>query len=315
MLVLLWIVVGLIALYLIVSLATFFLAFRRFAGQWNPMKRLTNATDALLAPYHELMDSGMGWLRTHPCEPVEITSYDGLTLRGSFYENPGAKAVLVACHGYRSNGIRDFASACRYYGEHDMSILLIDQRACGRSDGKYITFGIKESRDARSWCEFAGKRNPGLPVVLAGISMGAAAVLMTADDLPECVTALLGDCGYSSAWDELEYVAEHYMARPLTLLVPGVDLWCRLIGGFGLRERDAVQALRKTDRPVFFVHGEADELVPHENAEKIRAACPAPNVLLSVPGAQHGMSYLVDHDLYCRSVDDFLRTFVFGKTE
>lgn len=298
------------ALYLLVTLAVFVLAFRRFSGNRDPMIALTHATDKLLEPYADLIRSGSDWLREHPYETVSITSFDGLTLRARFYKNPGARAVLVACHGYRSNGQRDFASACRFYGDHGMSILLVDQRACGESEGKYITFGVKESRDARDWCAYIARRFPELPIVLAGISMGGAAVLMTADDLPEGVAAILADCGYDTAWDELAYVARHYLAAPVAALVPGVDLWCRWIAGFGLRERSAARALAKTAKPVFFVHGEADELVPHETSVRNRAACAGPTAMLSVPGADHGMSYLVDNAGYVAAVDDFLKTYV-----
>ena len=307
----LWVILALAALYLAASLVTFELVFRRFSGKFNPTRKLTNATDDLLAPYHELIDGGMEWLKTHPSEAVEITSEDGLRLCGRLYIHPEARAVLVACHGYRSNGVRDFASACRYYGGHDMSILLIDQRACGKSEGRFITFGVKESSDARLWCEYAQERFPALPIVLAGISMGGATVLMTADELPAHVTAIVDDCGFTSAWEELSYAAAHYFAKPLTLLLPGVDLWCRLLAGFGLKEKDAVPALKRTEKPVFFVHGEADELVPHAATMKGHASCAAPSVLLSVPGAQHGMSYLVDHDGYCIAVDDFLKKCAF----
>lgn len=304
------IVLGALALlYLLASLITFVLVFRRFSGRFNPTKSLTNATDDLLAPYRELMDAGMGWLKTHSSEEAEIISRDGLKLRGRLYLHPKARAILVACHGYRSNGVRDFASACRYYGEHDMSILLIDQRACGRSEGRYITFGVKESEDARLWCEYAQTRFPSLPILLAGISMGGASVLMTADDLPANVTAILDDCGYASPWEELSYAAEHFFGKPLRWVLPGVDLWCRVLAGFHLKERDARRALKKTARPVFFVHGQADELVPYAESVKLQAACPTPSVLLSVPEAQHGMSYLVDHDRYCRAVDDFLNEY------
>ena len=311
MAVILWIVLLLAVLYLLISFILAELACRRFPGAWNPMKGLTHATSRLLAPYADLIDKGRDWLQTHPHTPVEMTSYDGLKLRANFYEHPAPKAILVACHGYRSNGVRDFASAMRYYHEHDMSILLIDQRACGESEGTFITFGVRESRDARDWCRLMQERYPDLPVLLAGISMGAAAVLMTADDLPESVTALLADCGYDSPWDELVSVARR-VSPAATILLPGVDLFCRLVCGFGLRERSAADSLSRCRRPVFFVHGEADNLVPYENSPKNQAACAGPSVLFSVPGADHGISYLVDRTGYCRAVDDFLSTYVFA---
>ncbi len=301
---------ALAALYLIVSCVVFHLTCRRFPDSHDPMRPLTHATDELLAPYAEMIQSGRRWIQAHTAVPVEMTSFDGLTLRASLYEHPEAKAVLVACHGYHSDGVRDFAAACEFYYDHGMSLLLIDQRAAGASEGRYITFGVKESADVRGWCALVEKRFPGLPILLSGISMGASAVLMTADDLPEGVKALLADCGYTSPRDELAYVARHYIGRAAVVLLPGVALWCRLLGGFGLRERTTEKALSRCTRPVFFIHGQADELVPHENSVKNRAACSAPTEFLSVPGADHGLSYLVDPDGYHELADKFLKAYV-----
>lgn len=301
-----WVLGGLVFFYLLAGLITAELACRRFAGAWNPMKGLTHATDAALAPYHEIVDAGRAWLLSQPHVPVEMTSYDGLRLRARFYEHPQARGILVACHGYRSDGVRDFASAMRFYHEHDLSILLIDERAAGESEGRYITFGVRESRDVRDWCRLMQERYPALPVLLAGISMGASAVLMAADELPPNVRALLADCGYDTPWDELRFVARRHIHPAAQLLVPGVDLFCRLLCGFGLKERSAADSLSRCALPVFFVHGEADGLVAYENSPKNRAACAGPTAFFSVPGADHGLSYLVDREGYCRAVDDFL---------
>ncbi len=306
-----WIVGILAALYLLISLVICILACRRFAGQFDPLSALTHATDKLLAPYHELIDAGQAWLRSQPYESVEMTSFDGLRLRARLFENPQAKGVLVACHGYRSDGVRDFASACRFYNDHGLSILLIDQRAAGESEGKYITFGVRESVDARDWCALMERRFPGQPILLAGISMGAASVLMTADDLPDSVAALLADCGYTSPWDEFAFVARRYMPPGAAALLPGVDLWCRALAGFGLRERSAEHALANTTRPVFFVHGGADGLVPYEDSLENRAACAAPTAMFSVAEADHGISFLLDPEGYARAVSDFLEKNVF----
>lgn len=311
MAIVLWCLGGLLGLYLLASFLTAELACRRFPRAWDPMKGLTHATDALLAPYAEIIGEGRDWLLRHPHDEAEITSFDGLRLRASYYDNPAGRGLLVACHGYRSDGVRDFASALRFYHDHGLSILLIDQRASGRSEGRYITFGVRESRDVRDWCLWARERHPELPVVLAGLSMGASTVLMASDDLPENVRVLLADCGYDSPWDELAFVARHDLHPAAQVLLPGVDLFCRLLGGFGLRERSASDSLSRCRRPVFFVHGEADGFVPPECSAKNRAACAGPTALLSVPGAEHGISFLVDREGYLRALDDFLQTYFF----
>ena len=306
----LWILLVLAVLYLLAGLFLALLACRRFTGALDPLRGLTHATDELLSPYEAILVQGQTWLREHPHQRVEMTSFDGLRLRASLYEHPQARAVLVACHGYHSNGVRDFASAMHFYYSYGFSILLIDQRAAGDSEGRYVTFGVRESVDARDWCALMQERFPELPVLLVGISLGASTVLMTADDLPGNVKALLTDCGYTSPWDELSYVARRYVPLAGPLVLPSVDLFCRLIAGFGLRERSAETALARCSLPVFFVHGEADTLVPFQFSLRNRAACAGPSFLLAVPGAEHGISYLVDQEGYHRAVDDFLKTFL-----
>ena len=48
-------------------------------------------------------------------------------------------------------------------------------------------------------------------IILIGISMGAATVLMAADeDLPENVVCIMGDCGYTSAQDIIKKIIKTF---------------------------------------------------------------------------------------------------------
>lgn len=306
-------IVCIIALFLIIvyfalALAVALFACRRFAPAKKRMHVLTHATQDLLAPYAQIIAAGQTWMETTPFSDAELYSRDGLRLHARLYERKNAKGVLVACHGYRSSGLRDFSASCPYYYEHGLSVLLIDQRATGKSDGRYITFGVRESEDVRLWCEKMRSQFPDLPVVLAGISMGASSVLMASDSLPDNVRAILADCGYDSPLDEFIYVARHFMPRPSILLLPGVELLCRLVCGFSLRKNSASAHLKNCSLPVFFVHGMADGLVPYENSPRNQSACAGESELFLVPNADHGMSYLVDMDGYHQRLERFLRT-------
>ena len=301
---------ALAALYLLLTLLIFELAFRRFSGAFDPFRSMTHATDRLLGPFEALLSQERSWFADADHDTAYITARDGVRLCASVYENPAARGVLVACHGYRGSGPRDFCAAAHLYFDRGMTVVLLDQRAHGRSGGKFITFGVRESEDAQDWCRYAGERWPDKPVILAGISMGAGAVLLAADGLPGSVAALLADCGFSSPYEEVQYVAGRLIRPPVKPLVPGVALWCRVLGRFDLREKDARRALARTDKPVFFIHGEADELVPPSCSRANQAACAAPSALFTVPGAAHGLSYLADNPGYIRALDSFLRAHV-----
>lgn len=295
-----------VVLYFIVTWAMFQAICRRFDGKFNPLAIIGEATNDALKPYAEQVDAGIRWAKEYPSEEVEITSYDGLTLHGYYYENPNAKGIMIGCHGYRGSGPRDFSSACSFYHDHGLSLLLIDQRANGKSEGKYITFGIKERLDIQDWCAYIQKRCPDKPILLVGISMGATGVLMASPELPENVACLVADCGFASPWDELGYVLRHYLHLPATPFLRGIDFWCRILGGFSLNQFTTEQALAVNTRPVFFIHGEADDFVPCENTHRNAAACTTPHVVFTVPDAGHGLSYLVDYDGYVKKFYEFL---------
>ena len=307
----LWVILVLAAVYLAVTYYFFNFACRRSRPGKGVGAKIAAGMDAELAPYQDMIRRGNQFLKSHAYEDVTITSYDGLTLRARLYIHPNAKGVVVAVHGYRSGGSRDFGAVCPfYYNDLSCSILLIDQRACGQSEGKYITFGVRERFDVREWCRFIARRFEGVPIVLGGVSLGASTVLMASDILPDGVKVILADCGYVSAWEELAWVAGK-MHVPAGLLLPGVDMWCRLLAGFGLKECTTTQSLAKNTRPVFFLHGRADELVPFSNTPRNTAACAAPWTLFAVDNAGHGMSFCVDPDGYYRAVTAFLDEHVF----
>ena len=94
---------------------------------------------------------------------------------------------------------------------------------------------------------------------------------------------------------------------PDKLMYPFVWLGAMVFGKFNLTESSAVSAVSESDVPILIIHGGADDFVPCYMAEEIYKACRSEKKLLIVPGAGHGMSYLVDKDLYEKTVKDFIK--------
>ena len=144
-------------------------------------------------------------------------------------------------------------------------------------------------------------------ILLAGISMGAATVLMTsALDLPPQVRGILADCPFTSP---AEIIATVGSAKgfPMKFLFPLVEFDARLLGRFSLRAADAALAVREAKVPILLIHGEADDFVPCDMSRRIAAANPALIEFHTFPGAGHGLSYLVDTERYTSLVRDFCK--------
>jgi predicted alpha/beta-fold hydrolase len=135
-----------------------------------------------------------------PCEDVTIHSFDGCRLHGRYYHVRDGAPLEILFHGYRSCAFRDCSGGHALSRKMGFNALVVDQRAHGNSDGVTITFGIKEHRDCLCWIEYANQRfGTDTPIILSGLSMGAATVLMaTGLELPENVTCVLADSPYST---------------------------------------------------------------------------------------------------------------------
>lgn len=261
-------------------------------------------------PFRQMITDWTLETRAMPREELYINSFDGLKLHGRYYEyKPGAPIELML-HGYRSTAERDLAGGVQRCFKLGHSALIVDQRCSGESEGNVISFGINEHRDCLSWVSFMLTRfGPDVKIILAGISMGASTVLMAAGKkLPENVIGVLADCGYDTAKNIIKAVI-HKMGLPPSLAYPFVKLGARLYGHFDLEETSALEAMKTCNIPVILFHGEADTFVPCSMSRNIYDACTSKKMLVTVPGAGHGLSYPTAPERYCQALKEFFDTY------
>ena len=289
--------ISVLGIALVISLITtvicFFMAFFVSDKEKQPKEEYAIPQGKVYEPHRERMIQFIKETRALPCEEVCITSFDGLKLYGKFYEYAPGAPIELMMPGYRGLAERDLC------GGVQRSVLLVDQRACGKCDGHVITFGIKERYDCQSWANYLYDRfGKDIPVILTGVSMGAATVMMATElELPENMVGVIADCGYSSPKEIICKVIRQ-MKLPSKPLYPFVKLAARLFGGFDLEAASPMEAMKKCKYPVFFAHGEDDDFVPCEMTVACHEVCPAPKRLLTVPGAGHGLAYLIGKEKY-----------------
>ena len=187
-------------------------------------------------------------------------------------------------------------------------MLLVDQRAHAGSEGKYLSFGIFESRDTISWIEYINRRiGSETPIILKGVSMGGATVMMAAAlELPENVVGILSDCGYSSPEAIIRHVMglRHYPQCLFPLLRLGGKIFC----GFDVCAQTPLEALKSSRVPMFFIHGDDDRFVPYEMGRACFEACPTEKFFFTGKNAGHGLSYILDREGYMQVYKEFVKT-------
>ena len=117
-----------------------------------------------------------------PFEEVSVQSSDGLKLCGRLYILKEDAPILICFHGYHGTFAWDGYGYYKICKENDINILMVDERAHGKSEGNDITFGIRERDDCKLWTEYVVERfGRNVSIFLAGVSMGAASVIMATE--------------------------------------------------------------------------------------------------------------------------------------
>lgn len=209
-------------------------------------------------------------LQELPREELELTTADGLKLKGWFFD-AGSKNTAIFVHGYNSCAFKDNVAHAYIFLNRGYNVLLFDNRACGASEGEYLTFGVRECEDLALWVDLIAKRIPDGNIVLHGTSLGGATVLLASSmDLPN-VKRIVEDCGYKSIQWEFECMARlfaHFVPR---LTLKAAERVTKRKLGFDFSTISPINSVAQAKYPVMFVHGKADTFIPCAAAEEMYA--------------------------------------------
>ena len=237
-------------------------------------------------------------------EFVIVPARDGIELDGRYSgARDGRPTVIMAAGQFGSmDGDTDFVPVLVRAG---FDVLQFDWRAHGNSDGRHTTFGVEEVHDLTGAVDFLQARGVKQIGVL-GFSMGAAVGLRAAaaDERIRCVVA-------DGAFAHTAHTVEGFIKARIGLrLRPFVALVLALtrlrLGGTDPREASPLDAVGQiSPRPVLFIHGLDDPLVPPADQEALYAACGSPKTLWQVEGAGHREAMVVQPAAYRRRVVAF----------
>ena len=260
--------------------------------------------------YKKIIGPNKEWLMAQNLEYVNIQSDDGLKLQGYYLpaEEPSDK-LAICLHGYTSCGLSDCSSVGAFLHRQGFDVLIIDSRAHGKSEGKYIGFGILERFDTLAWINYINERfDKKKNILLYGISMGGATVLMTAgcENLPDNVKAIVADCAFTSPDEIFSHVLKKDYKLPKFPIMKINEAMCKARAGYGFTDYSTIEAMKHAPCPIMFIHGSDDKFVPTWMSEKNYEACVAPKELLFIDGAGHGAAYYENSELYEKRMLEFI---------
>lgn len=249
-------------------------------------------------------------------ETVSVKTDDGLTLFGDFYINKNkTKNTLLCVHGYNSAGYYEFATMVEPILNAGFNCFLVNNRMAYPSEGKHTGFGVLEKDDLKKWVQSVNSYFADGKIVLYGVSMGAATVMQASDSELENVVGIIADCGFTTCYEEFKFVLKTVAHLPAFPILNVLNLLCKIILGFSLKQSDSRKALARTTLPVLFVHGDADVFVPEYMSHECYDACAGEKEIIIYEGAAHAQSHFTHREKYEKDLMNFCRKCFFGAIE
>jgi hypothetical protein len=260
--------------------------------------------------YKKIIHPCKEWFLAQDLQHITIKARDNITLHGDYLPAETPTDRLAICfHGYTSCGVSDCAAMAFFLHNLGFDCLIVDDRAHGKSEGKYIGFGILDRFDALAWINCMNERfDSKKRILLFGVSMGASTAVMTAGfgDLPENVKAVISDCAFTSPYEVFSHILKRDYHIPEFPVMNINDNICRRKAGYGFRDYSTLDAVRVTKVPIMFIHGKCDDFVPVSMSIANYNACNSPKELLLIDNAAHAASHYENLELYESRAAEFI---------
>jgi Prolyl oligopeptidase family. len=239
-----------------------------------------------------------------------IQASDGKRLHALFVDAPQESAnTALIIHGYTDNSIRMLMIGHLYHQEMGYNIFLPDLRGQGKSENEHVQMGWHDRKDVLEWIDVVKEvYGDTTNMVVHGISMGAATTMMVSGEtLPDNIKCFVADCGFTSVWDEYVYKMKDDYGLPAFPLLYTASMYCEWKNGWGFKEASSLEQVKKSNRPMFFIHGDKDTYVPIWMAYELYEAHPGEKDIWIVPGVEHANAYWDCTEDYVKRTAEFVK--------
>lgn len=260
-------------------------------------------------------DPREAWFNEQQFIEYEIESANGGKNKGYFLPSEKESDVYVLCiPGFKTSAKKQFRFITKYFHDKNINVFMIDNRASGESDGRYISFGMYEYYDALQWLYFMNETfGSDIKIILYGVSMGAATVNNVCGDasIPSNVRFVVSDCSFTSPWELFTFSLKqaHWPVFPL---IQGVNMYNRMLNGFSFKDCNTpIESVKYIKIPALFIHGTRDTSVPSYMSEKLFEECSSPDKDLFIKeDAPHCACYLKAPDEYEARINRFIEKYI-----
>lgn len=271
----------------------------------------TDEEKAQLLPLQTAFDD---WKQTHLRDDVTITSQDGLTLSGGWYD-AGGDITVILLHSFDGNSSSSDYLFAPYYAEKGYNILLPDSRSHGDSEGQLVTYGQQEGQDTAEWMRWVlEKCGSDQKIILQGQTLGAnaalagAAVAQKDSQLSKSLAFVVAESPVVNLYDAGKYLLSKQFNLP-GMMMPLTAMFVRDQLGESMKNVDLAAMTEGLTVPALFLEGTQDTVIDPESVEQFAESYSGMSRLLTAD-CRYGMVYATEQSAVENALNQMILNYV-----
>ena len=247
---------------------------------------------------------------------LSIKTKDDIMLSGWRFPVAAPKAwIIVLPDPYRNRS--SMMSLVRWFTCQGYGVEVMDLRARGESEGRFLSGGVIEAQDLLLTANrLRNQMEDQTPIVVYGVSLGAVAALVAASQ-SDAFDGIIADSPFPStaSWFYSEMKRQGWLRFPG--LYTAARLWAPVITGF--RESGSnlnlVKIVRSVRAPVLFLTGDLDPNLDNQDILALRSAIPVTTKAKTFSTGYCGSLYALNREAYQTALSDFLTKIITPKNK
>ena len=274
----------------------------------SPKKpRTRSCSDSSIAEHKHMFELGTAWAEGHrdKIEEVHIVN-DGLNLYGQYINLNNDKCAFIV-QGRTESLLYSYYYA-DVYAKNGYNILVIDTRAHGLSDGKYVTAGVKEYEDIIVWIDLIKQRYGIESFLLHGVCIGAASAIYaycaTKGDSP--IKKIVTDGLYTNYYEMFRNHIINFN-KPVLFFIYLTFFYARVVTGGDVLNKTPYKHMKDVDLPILFLWSDKDVFAtPDKSLELFEACASKQKEMRFFPKGNHSYVRYYNTEEYDRTIEEFI---------
>ncbi len=257
-----------------------------------------------------MFNEGEAWFEENKEYGIDVNIVnDGLNLVGK-YLNFGFKRAAIIIAGRTESYLYSYYFA-KPYKEAEFNVLVIDNRAHGDSDGKYLGVGLLEYKDILKWGEMLHDKYNNETIFIHGICIGSATALyaLTSENCPDYYTGMVADGMYTTFYETFRTHMKD-MKKPVDPCSYFVMKHLEKNIGISPIKNGPIYCIDKLKKPLLMIHSKEDKFSLPAKAQILYDKCTSPKKLVWFDHGAHSHIRINNVEKYDETIKEFIEEYI-----